>query len=469
MKRLFLAILFFTGLQALAQPRISYILPDIGTPDMNTYVEIIGPGSLADRGNFGGNGLFRNPPNDPVRLECVNAADNSKITFGPLIVSWDGRMVSTQIFVNPWVRPNDWDWERLTPEFRIPIRIVVNGQPSNIDTFYIVQPFPFGDRRTLNESVLGTGSLGKRSRRGAMIVDSMVLGQREYAVSNAGVQGFLPFVLLSKGKIEGSGISGISVNGENNGGIRAGNGGPGGGGGGGAFCDVVGTSGGQFGGNGFTGGGGGGTNTPNSRREGGNGTGTNGSNATGGASLNGIPGGATPAHESAGGGTGHPFGSSGQGCSDGANCDPPGGYGGGSGYRQNQRGGGGGYGTEGQPTNSRGGKIHGNSPVVPIAGGSGGASGNPQGLAVCSGGGGGGGGAIQIFGKSLSGISLSANGGNGGSASNNRDGGSGSGGYIGAQAKLSLLNIVASANGGTGVNPGGAGRIRRDAGQIQFM
>jgi hypothetical protein len=489
MKKFLLSFLFFTAATAFAQPQISYMLPDIGAPDMNTYVEIIGPGAVANKGNFGSNGRFFNPATDPIRLECVNPADNDKIVFGPLIVSWDGRMISTQIFVNPNIQPNSSDWEALSPEFIIPIRVVVNGQASNVENFYIVRPFTFGDKSGVNEFVLGQGQLGKRSKRGAMIVDSMILRSNvTYTVSTndcdpvtPGNQGYLPFVLLSKGRIASNQINGtttISLNGTDPANGRAGNGGPGGGGGGGRFCDIAG--GGDKGGNGFTGGGSGGRSTTAQTLElSGDGTRGTGNNSqvvgggTGGASLNLVPGGTSStksfvAYESAGGGTGYPFGLSGEGCENGSNCDPAGGYGGGSGSSDNRRGGGGGFAMPGANAgSSAAGKPHGNAPVVPIGGGSGGASGNPRSsfpfTQTCAGSGGGGGGAIQLYGQSIIGLNTTANGGTGGNGDNsNWAGGSGSGGYIGAQAKLLVQNVVLTANGGGGAQPGGPGRLRAD-------
>ena len=54
---------------------------------------------------------------------------------------------------------------------------------------------------------------GVRSRRGAMIVDSLILANDVYTVSTLdcdpgteGNQGYLPFILLAKGKIQGDGI-----------------------------------------------------------------------------------------------------------------------------------------------------------------------------------------------------------------------------------------------------------------------
>ena len=269
MKKIFvfwLIILIFP-LKIFSQPIISYILPDIGTPDLNTYIEIIGPSTLTK--NFGDDGFYLNNLGDPVRLEVVNPADTQKIIFGPIVISWDGRMISSQVFVHPNVKPNSWDWEQLLPEFRIPIRVNINGSYSNVDTFYIVQPFQMGDVSGLSESVLGQGSLGKRSRRGAMIIDSAILGNKTYTVSlndcdpynspDSGNQAYLPFVLLAKGPISGGANTKIDASG----GIpRIQDAGPGGGGGGGRFHDVglFDNNIGDDGGNGYVAGGPGGRN-----------------------------------------------------------------------------------------------------------------------------------------------------------------------------------------------------------------
>ena len=83
----------------ISQPRISYIIPDIGAPGMNVYVDVICPfdpdNVPASAQTFGMDGFYFNNPGDPVRLECVNPADTQKIIFGPIIVSWGGRMISS--------------------------------------------------------------------------------------------------------------------------------------------------------------------------------------------------------------------------------------------------------------------------------------------------------------------------------------------------------------------------------------
>lgn len=447
-----------------ARPQaISYIIPDIGTPGMNTYVEVIGPRDLP--GNFGADGFWYNNPGDNLRLECVNAADTGKIVIGPLIVSWNGRMISAQIFVHPDLLPNSDNWQGLSPEFIIPLHVRYNGVTQNAATFYIVQPQP-AITSSANGNLGSGGVWGLRSRSGAMIVDSLELLGGSYGISKAdcdpampGNQGFLPAIILSKGPVRTGTGTLIAVDADTK------HGGPGGGGGGGNFCDFTGN--GADGGDGFTGGGPGGRNRSGNPagsdefRKPGTGTGADIGNTGG--SLNGVPGGSAPAYEASGGGTGHPFGFSGEGCADGAGCNPPGGYGGGSGQQQTQAGGGGGYATAGVSSrNGNGGQAHGNDFIVPFAGGSGGASGNPQMAFSCSGDGGGGGGALRLYASQLDGHLFTALGGGGANGASG-DGGSGSGGAVLLESRLPSGIWKIRAEGGIGTGPrGGAGRIRMD-------
>ncbi len=477
-KPIYIIIIFlFASLRLNSQPVISYIFPDIGAPNMNTYVEIIGP--ITSVLNFGNDGFYINSSAN-VRVECLNAADNQKITFGPAIVSWNGRMIATQVYVNPKVTPNSSDWRLLTSAYRIPIRVYnalnILNPYSNVDTFYIVQPYHLGDVSGNAERVLGAGTLGFRSRRGAMLIDSLIIANATYTVSTNdpdntltnGNQGYLPFVLLSKGVIRGSGTSSvIALNGSSP------HAAPGGGGGGGAFCDNFGGNG-INGGDGFTGGGPGGNNNSfmgNSYRTPGKGSGADVSSYVGGASLNGVPGGSVVngIYECASGGTGHPFGSPGAPTSDGAQCLSVGGYGGGAGCGQNQAGGSGGYATDGADalaTSDNGGKSHGSLLCVPLAGGSGGASGNPQIASGCSASGGGGGGAVRVSASKISTLKVTANGGNGG-ASSYGNGGSGSGGAINLTSKMSVSGISMDVTGGAnGSYNGGSGRVREDLPKI---
>lgn len=482
--RLLLLLCVLTSVPMWAQPRIGYLTPDLGTTRFGTYVEIIGPAGAIS--NFGTDGMYANNTGDNVRVICERPADTSRVKIGPAVVSWNGRMISTTIFVAPTVEPNSEDWRQLRPEFRIPVQVVVNGQASSSDTFYIVKPWPIGDIRSNAERVFGAGSLGIRSRRGAMLVDSVLLGgQPAYTVATAdcdaqtpGNQGYLPVSVISMGRLVGTLGTSLNVN------AVGANGGPGGGGGGGGYSNIAGVGGSQrgfVGGDGFTGGGPGGVNNTilsslSERRRPGTGSGAqppeNKDSIDGGASLNGQPGGtSTVGYENAGGGTGHPFGLSGLGCVNKDNCVPPEAYGGGTGYREGTKGGGGGYGTDGAGIDlgngrTSGGRTHGNLCLVPLAGGSGGASGNPSGLGTASSGGGGGG-AISIHALNIGSVVVRADGGT--TSLFDLGSGAGSGGGIILGSRTDVVNASAVANGGIGESStikqplaGGVGRKRYD-------
>ncbi len=335
-------------------PVISYLIPDIGTPDMNTYMEIIGPYNA--NGNFWIDGVYLNNPGDALQVQCANPADTQYVRFGPCVVSWDGRMISTQVFVLPGANPASTDWQQ---GIKIPIQVKANAVLSNVDTFYIVQPQTLGVNGTLSTpGVLGSGgAYGTRSRRGAMIVDSLKLnGSGTYTVSTQdcdpgtpGNQGYLPFVLLSRGPIVSSANSTISVSAPGADGGPGGGGsdaGPGGGGGGGSYDESAPPNYSGSGGDGYTGG-----ETP--YIGGGNGSGAPHQVDTGGSSLNGVLGASSTTVaggiQGTGGGTGFCFGMSGSG-----GDDTVGGYGGGSGAQEDGSngptafgGGGGGFASQG--------------------------------------------------------------------------------------------------------------------------
>jgi hypothetical protein len=478
---------------------------------MSTYIEIVAASS--DTTTFGKDGLYANNREDVVRVEVENAADTNKIIIGPVVVSWNGRLISTQVFVLPSVaQPPTLYWDDLPREFRIPIRVVVSGRADSLsaaDTLYIVRPFANArefirqDLTTPNTFIIGeildNNSTPKsvRSRRGALVVGDVSLegngtggATNRYNVSTLdcdprtdGNQGYLPFVMLSTGKIDG-GRAILSANASGK------HGGAGGGGGGGQVCDAPGGNATTMrGGNGFTGGASGGNNASspflqNNWYDGGSGTGpkipTNLSvdpavfQSIGGSSLNGV-GGATSRSlrnegpQATGGGTGHPFGLSGRAWNFVTNDQTPAETaGGGIGRDNGISGDGGGYGTTGYSAASSGfagGQRHGNEAVVPIAGGSGGASGNPRTYLTCSGDGGGGGGAIRIAGNQVTNLILEARGatglpGTGGAPA----GGSGSGGHISIHSREDVDNIFLNVYGGDSLRSRylGAGRVRYD-------
>jgi PKD repeat protein len=454
---------------------ISYIIPDIGASGSNTYLEIVGPYNT--NGNFGTDGFYTNNPGDLVQVVCANSADSAKIKFGPVVVSWNGKMISTQVFILPGINPNSDDWQQLSSAYRIPIEVLLNGTTySNPDTFYIVQPQPA--IVVSGAAVLGSGgALGIRSRRGAMLVSSLnfqaganvSVSTADCDPGTAGNQGFLPINVLSMGNVTIAGSATISVNAP---GATNPDGGPGGGGGGteswtnnttcngGANPNVAGS--------GFTGGG---TEKYCCTETPGNGTGgVSGCLGCGYGSLNGNPGGEGGAScvdaDVGAGGTGHPFGTSG------VNGDNPGGEGGGSGWAAFA---GGGYASAGTTLSAGSeGMINGNMELIPFAGGSGGCGG-VAGPGALRGGGGGGGGALSINAFNsfnlLAAGSVQSNGGTGVNGATNYHGGpGGSGGGILLTGKLNSQGAgsvsVAGGVGGVGGTGqggnGGAGRARVD-------
>lgn len=474
---LFILALAATAVQA--QPRISYIIPDIGTTRFATYIEIIGPNTLT--GNFGNDGLYPNNPGNSVRVRPLRAADTQYVKIGPCVVSWNGRMISTHVFVTTAAAPNSDVWSSLNAQWRIPLVVEANGQTSLADTFYIVKPFAFGDRRTSPLRVLGESGLGLRSRRGAMIVDSMRMSASgTYTVSVAdcdpgplgspGNQGYLPFVLIATNSIIADNGAKLALN------ATGADAAAGGGGGGGGYANKPllgsGTRRGDDGGKGFTGGGPGGWNNNNrglEKRKPGESSGeilpSNVANTMGGKSLNGVPGGESFLNifENAGGGTGHPFGLSGMGCAGVSTCVPIPGYGGGSGYRDGDIGGGGGFGTSGAGSPLLAGRAHGNSALIPLAGGSGGASGNPRSYGNTSSSGGGGGGALSLHGTVVRIDNIEAHGDISAREDTRGGGGSGGGIIVGSRAGGSFSpNTNGGSDNSTSFNNGGSGRKRYD-------
>ncbi len=459
------AALLALAAAALAQPQVAYIIPDIGAAGMNTYVEIVAPAAAS--GSFGGSGLFVNSNNgsETVGIGPANPADTNRILVGPIVSSWGGRILSTQIFVKPGAANGV-----------VPLRVTVSGQSTTVD-FEIVTPQVLGAAGVVNGGgALGSGGpLGTRSKRGAMIVENLVLGTGTYTVatsdpdaSTAGNQGYLPFILISRGNLAVLPTATLNVNGS------GANGGPGGGGGAGQVCDynpIQNPGNGSAGGDGYSGGGGGGKNgsgSPHVNLNIGNGSGAAG------ASLSGATAGTNSYNcsgpESAGAGTGHPFGTGG-----GGSCNlagSVGGNGGGGGNGQTGPGAGGGFGTSGgngSGSSTNGGKVHGNAMGVPVAGGSGGGGGNPQAFPpVCAGRGGGGGGAMVLYSQTiLNGTAggFSANGVDGGTGS--PAGGGGSGGFIALGAKIPSAfggsgTTAPGIAGGGGAGVGGQGRGRYD-------
>lgn len=436
---------------------------------MCVAVEIVAPTNAT--GDFGNDQLIGGSI-----ANLVNPGDTAFVRLGPSIVGWNGRLIQ-QMFM---IEPNITSLPR-----EIQFQVTVNGV-STMDSFEIVAPYDVG---TLSGGGVIPGI--SRTKRNTMVVDSLILLNGTYTFpttdpdpSTPGNQGYLPLRILSKGPIRLSNASIIASGASGITGSGGGNGGPGGGGGGSGFPGK--------GGDGYTGGGG---DNDNANGPGGVGSGTtSGSNPwDGGLSLNGAPGGSGEQHsgnsndDGAGGGTGLPFGTSGN--VGGGSASPAGGYGGASAggsnssYTTDYGGGGGGFETSGAGgggTGNNGGQVNGNSMLVPLSGGSGGGAGNSTYSSLFSpntkgGPGGGGGGAIELTSFSSfshnGGTGILASGGAGGNANNSTfpasGGGGGSGGAVSISARDSIVIATgvsiseAGGGGGSGQNSGGSGGVGR--------
>ncbi|MDC1068467.1 choice-of-anchor D domain-containing protein, partial [Candidatus Kapabacteria bacterium] len=481
MKKFSLSLILL--LSSIASFSQSYMIPDAGGPGMEVYIEIVAPTN--QKGFFGNDGFFINNSSEINRID-VTGGSSEFIEISPFVVSWEGRLISAYIYVDNEANPDSERYDILSSQFINQIEVYINNSLIESYDFHIIRPSSVGNitTGTLLGRIEGVNNgIGYVSPRNTIVVDSLTLANNSYDISiddpdpnTSGNQAYLPFIILSDGP-----IIGLGPDSEINASANGKNAGPGGGGGAGGICDrsfFVSAGPGSNGGVGFTGGGAGGQNnngSPNLTRVGGMGSGSDFDNnfnkngtefRTGGISLNGVHGGglATNTIQSSGGGTGHPFGVSSLGYNnDGANGYGQGQYGGGAGNRGNRSGGNAGYGSAGVnddtfPNGTNAGLAHGNDFGVPIAGGSGGGSGNPQSITPnCSGDGGGGGGAIRIFASSIDNIKILADGADG--ADVDPDGGSGSGGFIEISTKVSTTGVQYSANPG---QDAGIGRYRHN-------
>jgi len=475
------AVMTRTGMR----PKLAYVIPDAAASEMNVVVEAIAP--FREKGAFGADGFH----GDTVALQLRNPADTARVVVGPSVVSWDGRLVSTMLFIR-----------RGAAAGPVPIAVRLGLGPkaliSNVDTFFIVTPQHVGDAAGVLDGggVLGSGGrYGTRSRRGVMVVDSLHLRAGVWRVdtndtdlATPGNQGFLPVTILSRGpvRIDSGAVLSVSA-GHDTANGRYGSAGPGGGGGGSGGWRVS-------GGTGFTGGAG-----PSQYGDGpigaspGSGIMTQSGRYGGGMSLNWTPGGHVFPHASGGGGTGHPFGASGS-FGRASEREPmrldSGGYGGATAGSQalafdgpTTGGGGGGHAQRGESGNGsgdvvNGGSVVGSRPLVPLAGGSGGGGGGFSTNGIASGGGGGG--ALAIFSYAditVAGMIRADGAGGIGDIpmTNSSGGGGGAGGaiVIGAKGQVRFTGAGGlSARGGNGGfghpvgarngGRGGDGRIRID-------
>jgi hypothetical protein len=449
-------LLAFFCTSASAQLPIATIQPDAVASGMTIALEIMARAS--DSGAFGKDGLQV----AGTSVELLDPADSNRIILGPIVTSWNGRLIQVAVIVLPTAH--------IGP---LPFRVRTANSVTLSDTLNIV--IPSSNISVSGGAILGDGNFGLLSRRNTLVVDSMRLSNAPQAGANfifstidpdpqtPGNTRYLPVIVLSRGPIRITDAQ-LSVDADTM------NGGPGGGGGGHGNLGIGGA--GYTGGGSDTLGGGGSANL---------GSASNPVDSFGGSGPTGVRGGGSEfGDQGGGGGTGCPFGLSGR---PGANADSSrlGGYGGGSGGGELAvtpndviyGGGGGGFGSDGNTgvgVGNNGGHKNGGRFLVPLQGGSGGGAGNAFNEASNAGSGGGGGGALAlisfdslVFTRSSSGTgaTFSAAGGRGISGKGpTAGGGGGSGGgiYIASPLGISDLPFDVNATGGThgkGGNPKG--------------
>ncbi len=425
------------------QGRVVRIQPDAIAAGMTVAFELFA--LEKDSGTFGADGIYL--PDQKIQL--VNPSDTTRAIFGPVVVSWKGRLIQMPVTIS-----------ETTPQGQIQFRIKNGASVSPFITFFRI--VGLDPKVTVSGSaVIGdpfTG-IGKFTPGNTMVVEGLEITSTSltdnvtfstYHIDSNGNPRFHPVIILSKGPITISN-SRLSLSADSL------NGGPGGGGGGGGFA--------RTGGAGFTGGG---SDSGITIMNVGSGDGPSfqiDGSYTGGASLTGALGGVSDfSDQGGGGGTGSPFGSSGKSGRENS-LSPKGGYGGGSAGGEELNlpygGGGGGYATKGESGKGggdNGGNINGGRFLVPLQGGSGGGAGNCyECIDSLTGSGGGGGGGLTII--SFASINVNASkilsNGNMGTNAPERlqaGGGGGSGGalYLTARAKVIFLSAMLQSQGGNG-------------------
>jgi len=209
------AFILLSVLEVHAQLPIAHIQPDAVAPGMTIALEIMAP--VQDTGNFGVDGLAVTG----TSFEFTTASDSNRVTIGPMITSWSGRLLQVPLIVSRYAT--------LGP---VVFRIRVGAKISAFATFTIVKPGPAISLSS--SSILGSGGVtGNLTAGNTMIVDSILLtgSSQLYRFSNSDTTGavdnrYLPVTILSAGPVRITSAH-LSLDADS-----ALNGGPGGGGGG---------------------------------------------------------------------------------------------------------------------------------------------------------------------------------------------------------------------------------------------
>ena len=463
---MFVFVLQFPELN-FAQQRIAHVQPDALGPGMTIAMEVLAPAK--DTGAFGIDGVYW--PSSKILL--ANLADSERVVFGPVVVSWNGRVLQVPVTAKLGAATTS-----------VPFQILTGNKKSASARFEIKQPQ--SKLSISGGATLGDGSFALYSFFGSgntIVADEieffgtdiqnkgLFIFSKEDDGAFPGNPHYHPVTLLSRGSIHLH-FAEVSVSADSL------NGGPGGGGGGHGWSGT--------GGAGYTGGG---SDSGYSSRN--IGSGSSSTPISGGGSSTGILGGASTdslMDQGGGGGTGCPYGSSGT-FSGGNDSSHFGGYGGASAGGEAPGavyGGGGGAfatnGARGAGIGNNSGIAYGGNFLLPMQGGSGGGAGNHiSDLGSAAGSGGGGGGGVTLISYdtlSIDNSLVTANGANGISGINTVDagggGGAGGGILLSGRNGITLSNANISSKGGSGGlggqgieqiskgGDGGAGRIRVD-------
>ena len=88
---LVLLSLVCSGFSSFAQTTIAHIQPDALAPGMTIAMEVLAPAK--DTGAFGTDGIYL-PQN---KISLVNPLDSFRVIFGPVQVSWNGRVLQVPV------------------------------------------------------------------------------------------------------------------------------------------------------------------------------------------------------------------------------------------------------------------------------------------------------------------------------------------------------------------------------------
>ncbi len=425
-----------------SQPTVVHIQPDALAPGMTIAMELLAPANAPN--SFGTDGIYM----PDQKIIYYNPLDSFRAIFGPVTVSWNGRVMQVPVLVPSTASTGEVYFQ------------VVNGnRKSDTMHFTIVTPQPI--------SLAGNGTIDNLTDGNTLVVQSLDLKGQDFPrgtfrftsidpdTSKPGNPRYHPVIVLSQTTINLHENIELTVSAE---GIDGGQGG-----GGGGHGNI------GFGGIGYTGGG---NDLVDSFPMPNIGSGDSATEEFGGASTTGVVGGgnvtpiASP-DQGGGGGTGCPYGSSGKYTPE-LLSSVSGGSGGGSGGGETTGipyGGGGGAfaenGEDGAGVGANGGRRYGGRFLIPLQGGSGGGAGNALVDADSAGSGGGGGGALTIISFDnivISKGNITAIGSNGTSGKKTAEagggGGSGGGILIGARNGIVLDNQssldVHAGNGGLG-------------------